>query len=373
MSESAAAEERSSGFAQRFYEQVLNASSGQQFIFVIAVSMLKYGVNFYPSIGNMLLLAQHWTNPQTTSVASPLSAYVLNSPLQFMLAGALHCTTLRSYFLLGFVTVIVAMGAGYCFSRVRQSPETRLLYTTLLLGSAVVPVLFSWVGSPDAFSILGATSAGLARSKWWRAGGWLVFACSNPHQAILAAAVLAVVVLRRSGWSLLATYFLDALGLALGWSFVTLLTHHWGISSSGSLFYYLQHCNYFSQFLTPLGRYFPLIVFSALGVAWLMLASAPLRPERGVDVLLGAAVVTVVVICLIALDETRISVGVLWPALLLSIFEGTSSWSTSQLRQWLRPYFFVALFVPIVVVWSTTLIFNGFGQLMSTIVWWTQH
>lgn len=60
-------------------------------------------------------------------------------------------------------------------------------------------------------------------------------------------------------------------------------------------------------------------------------------------------------------------------AQLLSIFEGTSSWSTSQLRQWLRPYFFVALFVPIVVVWSTTLIFNGFGQLMSTIVWWTQH
>jgi hypothetical protein len=325
-------------------------------LWVLIISLVKYGIGILPSWNYMQAIALNWLSPHSSVFMTSPADFRLASPVSAVLAGWLHLTTGIEFLGFHFVLTCVALVIPLTMPAVRQSARLRLLVGILIIGSAVPAVLLSWIGSYDPVSIAAAAVAGLARRPWVAFLGWFVFAFNNAPQALVGACVYGVVVIAddrgRAGARILAAVS----GVMLGYLGVRLLIWHWG-GSTGPLTIYKLYG--FFRYFDDATSYWPLIFLSALGVGWMMVVSREVRSLAAAKALFVMAVVASVVVPLVAVDETRITAGALWAPMLLTAAIIVRRVETKRVDALLRRLLPVAVILVIVVVWDGSLVYAG--------------
>jgi hypothetical protein len=118
----------------------------------------------------------------------------------------------------------------------------------------------------------------------------------------------------------------------------------------------------YSRFIHGTLDYWSLIILSALGIGWVFLAHPHVFALAEAKVLLACSGVVALAVPWIALDPTRITSGVLWPALLFVAARAFAR-SPDGGRAVLRLVAPLALLMVIVVVWQDSLVYAGWRNL----------
>jgi len=242
----------------------------------------------------------------------------------------------------------------------------RLLFV-IVAGGAVAPVLLSWIGSYDALIVIAATIAALSRNRWFSAAGWCLLGVAHAAVALVALALwlpMAWVTRPHEEHRRRITRLAMAcVALAVGWLSIRAVSDAWGGSTDRwQLFRRLDP----SDVLHAYAAGWPLVLFGALGVVWLIVLRREVRRTVPGRLLLTEAVLSAFVLPLVAVDETRITV--------LCLLASTLTWAAWTARmspatpavteQW-RTYALAAAVVPVIVVWQGTVLYPGWDLLRT--------
>jgi hypothetical protein len=331
---------------------------------VLLASLVKYGAGVLPSWSYMQALAMNWRDPMLSPLLLPPADFRLRTPVSAVLAGWLNLTSPAAFLTFHFVLACVALVVPFLMPATRRSADLRMFVGLLVLGGAVAPVLLTWVGSYDPVSLGAAAIAGLALRREVAAVAWMVFAFNNAPEAALGVLIFAGVLLADRGLKAIPRIAWCGGGAVIGYIGIRTLDHIWG---GGTSEFTLVHYYGYSRYVDGAVHYWPLIVVSALGVGWLLFTRPEvwrLRPARVFVILAGVACV---VVPLLALDETRITVGVLWAPTLATAAIVTEQLPGPELRGILRRAAPAALLLVIVVVWDGQLVYKGWQSLADLI------
>ena len=326
---------------------------------VIVVTLVKYGVDRYPSIDLMRALSANWADPHASPLLQPPDDYRLASPVSALAAGFLHLTSVRTFLAFHLVIAVLAVISPFALPRVRASRELRSLVTLLLIGSAIPAVLFGWVGGYDAVTVASLSVAILAEHRGVRALAWLFVALNNAPVAMLTFAVTMVhhvEVNKQRSFS----FLLPSLGGLLGGVIlIQLLLQHWGVATSRLSVYELYG---FSRFFTSTMHFAPLIAIGGLGVGWVLLGCREVRTLQGGRVALIVACVATVLIPLIALDQTRVLSFVCFGLVLQVGIVAERALPKPTFHQVLHRMLPVSVLLVLPVVWDNQLVYAGWSS-----------
>lgn len=353
------AEERAAG-RERLVDWLVERGPLFYAAVVVGLSLVKYGLGIYPSFVAMDSFAQHWQHPMATPAVHGNAGYLLGSPVAAVAAGLLHLTSLRGY--LGFSALLAcaAIAAPFATRAVRHSGELRLGVALLVVGGAVPALLLDWVGSYDPVSMAAAAVAALASNPAVSACAWAVFAFNNAPQAALALVVYALVLWADGRWAAVARVAAGGAGALAGYIGIRWLTASWGGGVSQVTLAGQDGLDVFGR--DVLG-YWPVIVFSALGVGWLLLLDPRVRRLVAARVFFDAAVVIALFLPLLVLDASRIVAGTLWPGMLLAVQLAVVRLGPGPARSCMARLLPAALVVVVVLDWDGSLVYAGWDHL----------
>jgi hypothetical protein len=328
---------------------------------LLLASLVKYGAGLIPSWSLLQALAINWRDPLLSPALQPPEDFRLRTPVSAVLAGWLHLTSPAAFLSFHFILACVALLLPVLMPVVWRSADLRMLVGLLVLGGAVPAVLLTWVGSYDPVSMGAAAVAGLAARREIAAVGWMVFAFNNAPEAALGVLVLSAVLLVDRGLRAgISRILWCGGGAVVGYVGIRTLDHHWG---GGTSEFTLVHYYGYSRYVNGAVHYWPLIVVSALGVGWLLFTRPAVWRVPAVRVFVALAALASVVVPLLALDETRITVGVLWAPTLAVAAIVAERVPAVELRRVLVRCAPVALLLVLVVVWDGQLVYKGWISL----------
>lgn len=331
---------------------------------VLLVSLVKYGAGLIPSWAYLQALAINWRDPRLSPFLQPPDDFRLRTPVSAVLAGWLHLTSPSQFLAFHFVLACVALVLPLVLPATRRSADLRMFVGLLMLGGAVAPVLLSWVGSYDPVSMGAAAIAALALRREVAAAAWMVFAFNNAPEAALGFLVLAAVLLADRGLAALPRLVWCGGGAVVGYVGIRWLDSIWG---GGTSEFTLVKFYGYSRYVNGAVHFWPLIIVSGLGVGWLLFTRPEILRLRPARVFVVLAAVACVVVPLLALDETRITVGVLWAPTLATAAVVTERLPGVELRGILRRAAPVALLLVLVVVWDGQLVYKGWQAMWDMV------
>lgn len=331
----------------------------------LAIGLVKYGIDVSPGWQVQFSAVTAWPEPWTGSLLSPPQDYILSSPAAIILAGTLSISDVAVFFAFSLALVLMALWLPFLMPGIRQSRASARLLFIVLVGGPIFPVLLSWVGGYDALTVIGMVIGVLSRHPAASFLGWSLAAFN--HLEITALAVLVwigFITIRGRG----ANHPLDwkiplagLLGLVTGGAAITWLTSKWDVTPRSDIFERYGFDYFWNAFLASL----PLVIFTALGILWIVLLDKRIRRKATSVFILAIALAASVLIPLIALDQTRTVALVLFPI--------TLTWAASceQLfgrkisdLMWKR-YAIAAAIVPIVIIHEGSITYAGWQSLLS--------
>lgn len=332
-----------------------------------AVGLAKYGLVMWPGWINLFQVAQNWQDPTVGSLVQPPQDYVLANALPNVLLGALHLNAQPVYVSIQVALALVAIVLPFLMPAVRESAHTSRLAFTMLAGGPALALLLTWIGGYDTVCVIGATLAVLSRNRWSAAAGWLIFAVG--HSTLGLVTFVCWIVLMQVGRlagaerPFLARVLLNAAALIVGSGIVWVVTQSWGgITSRMDAFHLYPLSYYGNAWIAGM----PLILFSALGVGWIVFLDKSLRRSRAAITLLVLALAMAIALPLVALDETRTLALVLTPLVLAWVGSARRIHGDQLLNTLWSRYGLAAAIIPIVIVGSGQLL--PFG-LQSVLHW----
>jgi len=349
---------------------LLTRGSSFYALVTLMLCLAKYGVGIDPSWNYLQALARHWRSPHASALLASPADFRLESPVSAVLAGWLHLTGNASFLEFHFVLVCVALTVPFAMPAVRHEAKLRFLVGLMIIGSAIPSLLLSWVGSYDPVSIIAASIAVLARSKWVSFLGWIVFAFNNGFEAIVAGVVVCVIIFFDEERRVDARMIPPVLGVTYGYVAIAVLDHTWGGATGPfTLFRFYG----FHRYLVGALDYWPLIVASALGVGWVLLASREVRLLPAARACFAMSLVASLAIPLVALDETRITAGAMWAPILLVATICVRKLDTKAITRVLRRMTPVAVVLVLVVVWDGSLVYSGWHGAADVVGYFFLH
>ena len=336
---------------------------------VILIFLAKYGINLFPQSGIFLSISLHWQNPGAAPLlirGMPGNDYLLTNSWAALLAGMLGLSDPLGFYLSQFVLVIAALLSPFFMPSVSSSSEKTWLMVILMLVGPQSALLLNWVCGYDTLTVIGAVTAVLACSKFMSATGWVLLALNHPSLAVVAWVL----------WLPLQIWFFHGLVLhkrlmvvllSLGPILIGILVNHLIVQSWGgntSRLDWLTHWNY-ADYLVNYARALPLIMWSLLGLGWLVLFGTPLIKLLETKILLLTVTLAGVFLPLIAVDETRVVSLALLPVLLTYVRYVTipnDSWLLGEGRGW---FALAAILVPTVLVFSRTGNLHGWSWIWN--------
>jgi hypothetical protein len=334
------------------------------------LSIAKYGVGLLPSWNYMQALAVNWRDPTSSPLLHYPDDFRLRSPVSAVASGWLHLTAGPRFLGFHLVLALIAIVVPLMMTAVRRSVELRALVGLLLIGGAIPAVLLSWIGSYDPVSLGAAAVAALAIRREVAALAWMVFAFNNAPEAALAFAGVAIVLLVDQRREAVARLAFGAAGGIAGYVGIRVLDNVWGGGTGdGTLVKFYG----FSRYTSSAEHYWPLIIVSALGVGWLLAASPESWRLPAVRVFFGVSVLACFVVPLLALDDTRITAGVLWAPVLTTATVVVRRLPVEDTRAVAARMAPVALLLVLVVVWDGSLVYPGWSGLADMVRYLTGH
>jgi hypothetical protein len=314
----------------------------------LSLVVLKYGVDLHPNSFRFSEAVGSWPD-LTDSLLAVGDRALLSNAAPAWLAGALGLQPGTVY--LGFSLALTVAALGLPFAMRCREVDRAFLprYGVLLIGGSLAPVLLMWVGGYDALLVIGLTIGALARSAPVSTLGW--FVASVTHASVAMPAALVWLVFRAASGSTqgprLRYSALSAIvGLGVGFAVIRAATDAWGGSTDRlALFQAIPYELIWQAFIGAL----PAILFSGLGIGWLLVLLPSCRRLRATRVFVACAACVVLAAPLVAVDETRITALILVPVILAWLDAwATQADSAPRLPRWVVA---AAVIVPIPVVW----------------------
>lgn len=330
---------------------------------LLLATALRYGVGIYPNLNRMVDLAANWQAPVSPAWRED---FWISSPLSAWTAGVLGLTEPRSFLLFHAALAILALLLPFALPAVRNNTRRAQLVFLVLAAGPIGAVLFSWLGSYDAVSVLAIVVATLSRSTVLRCLGWFILAFNHNAlgmTALLLSLPIMVLSSRTSGPGPRIPAPLWLLGsVILGLTANTLLMDAWGAESSRLDFFYRVG---FETYVHLALAAAPIIAFSSLGVGWLIIADSRVRSRSDGRLMLGTAVVATIVIPLVTLDQSRVlGLGLLAPVLLWATAAADHYQANTITGLW-HTWRIPALVVPVVLVWYQGFVVPGWTWFLG--------
>ena len=314
--------------------------------------ILKYGIGLHPAWFRFADAAAHWPNVGAQSLLAVGDRALLSNVFPAWIAGALHLSGEHSYVAFSIVTTVIALSLPVLL-RIRDGfGSFTKLYILVCLGGSLAPVLLMWVGGYDALLVCCLTVGALMRNQYVSAAGWILAAFTHSAVALPAALLwIGYIALNGRGWRVRKTWACAVITVAaclLGYAAIHLLTDSWGGSTDRfALFRQIP----FDGILQCYANAFPAIVFSGLGITWILMLLPSLRRLTATRIFLALSLAVILVVPLVAVDETRITALIMVPLTLAWIERvsvGVPAPTVVRIWRWaLVP----ALVVPVCVVW----------------------
>jgi hypothetical protein len=333
--------------------QIWTNPLGLSVILLVSVS-LKYGFSLHPNWFRFLDAANQWPDASSSLLAVGDRALLSNVATSW-LAGALGATTENSFIVFSVALTALALILPILLAPAGVARSFSQLYVLVAAGGSLAHVLLMWVGGYDALLVCALVVGALSRNKWIAAAGWFVAAFSHTSVAVPALALWIAFKLldkpREEDKSPTQSIFLASAAIALGGLAIKLTTNAWGGSSDRlTLFRAIP----FQAVLESYAQAWIPILFSGLGITWALLFWKRIRVLRSTRIFFLLALGTIVLVPLIAVDQTRISALILFPLSLSWIVSVSSQIETVKLNQVWRWMLLPALLAPIPVVWMGT-------------------
>jgi hypothetical protein len=315
---------------------------------------LKYGISLHPNWFRFLDAANNWPDASNSLLAVGDRALLSNVATSWV-AGAVGATTEHTFIVFSAALTALALILPLLLAPANVARSFGQLYLLVAAGGSLAHVLLMWVGGYDALLVCALVVGALSRNKWIAASGWFVASFAHTSVAVPALVLWAIFTLldkpRGGNKAPIQAVLMSSVALALGGLAIKLVTNAWGGSSDRlTLFRAIP----FEAVLESYAQAWFLILLSGLGITWALLFWKSIRVLRSTKIFFALALVAIILIPLIAVDQTRISALIIFPLTLSWIASVSSSIDTAKFTTVWRWMVVPALLVPIPVVWMGT-------------------
>jgi len=334
------------------------------------IGVVKYGIDVWPGWLNMFALTQNLSDPHASPFLADNQDYILNSPTAALLLGAIPGSGQFVFVAGNVLLTFIALLLPFAAPRIAQSKEKAHILFIFMAGGALLPLLLTWIASYDPMTIIGLTLALGFRQPLISMSGWALTCFNHSTLGIISFAAVTVVMLATSTEILnqhrSKLIFTGTLGLAVGYILNAALIGYWGgATSRWELFREYPFDYYLNNSIASM----PTLLFSAFGVGWLVL----LRPQwlklSATKVLIALGILVQIAASMTALDQTRVSVLVLFAPLYFFVCTATNSITHKEVRKTWRALLAAAIIVPIPIFWVGVLEQNSWQSILH----WTAN
>ena len=314
--------------------------------------LIKYGYGLHPRYFHFADAAAQWPNVAGPSLLAVGDRALLANSAPAWIAGTLHLTSEHAYIALSLVITFLAISGAFLLRMNSRNASFTRLYFIVAAGGALGPVLLMWVGGYDALLVCGLVIGVLARRQWISLSGWVLAAFTHSSVAVPAAITFGVFLIWNSGtWrnSPQRKQAINAcLGVALGYLAIHWLTDLWGGSTDRFALFKLIP---FDAILSSYAHSLPVLVFSGLGIVWFLPLFSSIRKLKCSRHFYVLASLTIGLIPLIAVDQTRVIALCLAPVTLAWIDALAIELSLQEVKAVWARMLVPAIVAPIRVVW----------------------
>ena len=314
--------------------------------------LLKYGAELHPQWFRFADAAAHWPNVGAASLLAVGDRALLSNVFPAWIAGALHLSGEHTYVAFSIVVTVLAISLPVLLN-IREGLESfTKLYVLVCLGGALAPVLLMWVGGYDALLVCCFSVGALTRNRYISAVGWVLAAFTHSAVALPAALLwCCFCALHDKGWRTRTTWVsmvVTGTACVIGYAAIHVLTDSWGGSTDRfTLFRMIP----FDGIVQCYANAFPAIIFSGLGITWILVLLPSIRRLPSTRIFFVFALVVILVIPLVAVDETRITALILFPMTLAWIDRVSADVPKPTVDRIWRWALIPALVLPVCVVW----------------------
>lgn len=330
------------------------------------VGLLKTGIGTWTGWDNLLHVAANWDGPQGSVILEPGQDYFLPNAGFSALLGALGISTQGAWLTVHVMLAVIAVMLPFTFRAFRASMDRQRLLFIVLAGGPLVTVLFAWIGSYDAVCVIGATVASLSRTRRAQWVGWALYAFGHWQLALVSAGVLvAYRVLAspdRGNWKLaLSTAITAGLGIAPVALLISIIVNDWGGTTSRWELLTRAPLDFAYSLLSAM----PGLVFTVLGVVWLVILRPSTLRESSARALVIVTIAATLVLPLVAVDQTRIVSIALVPVVLAWVHEALDRYPVELVRGWWHSTWVAVLIVPVPMYVNGTPVLPGWLSFLS--------
>lgn len=323
-------------------------------LLVALVGVLKYGIAVWPGWPTLFDAAANWRNPIDGVLLQPPQDYVLSSSILSIALGALHITTQTPYLTVYVFVGLLAVLSPFLMPETLRNPQQARLLYILLAGGPIVALMLTGIGGYDALTVV-AMSVAVLSSRWWVVAlGWYLVGLNHSALGLIALGIWALTLLANDSApegtfnsNRIRRLLMSLIAASAGALTMYLITQQWGGTTSRWEVYRLYEISYY---LNALIAGLPLVIFSALGVGWVVLLDSSVRRQRSTRVVLSSAVLASFALPLVALDHTRAIAIVLYPAVLLWAKVMTRQLPRRDVNRLWSRYGIAATIIPVVVL-----------------------
>lgn len=339
-------------------------------LLVAFIGVVKYGIDIWPGWPNMFAIAQNLSDPHVSPVLAGDQDYILSSPTSALVLGVIPRSN-QFVFVSGSVLLaLVALVLPFLSPRIAHSKEKARILFIFMAGGALLPLLLTWIGSYDPMTVIGLTLALGFRQRPISLAGWALTGFNHSTLGIISLASVAVILWATPSESTandrIKPLLTGAAGLIVGFLLNAALVNFWGGATSR---WELFRGYPFSFYLNNTIAAMPMLIFSALGVGWLVL----LRPKwfklPATKALVLLGILIPILLSLTALDQTRVTSIVLYAPMLLFVQISAETIPHSIGRSTWKNLWVAAILIPV------PLFLAGTTEQPSwqTILYWTSN
>lgn len=321
-------------------------------VMAIALGLLRYGVGAFPSWEYLHDIAVHWQDPGRAPLMEANSDYLKGNATTAWMAGALGLLGKVPYFGFQLAWTIAALLIPFLAAPIRRDPDRARIVFVVLAGGALLPVMLGWIGGYDALTVIGVTIAATSRARRWLALGWFLVALNHPGIAamcLVAWAPLAVALMRDRRRLLASHLGVAVAAVVVGAVINGRIVAAWG-GAHDRLTMYLWANPW--HYVTDTVANWPVMLFTVLGVAWLVVLHPGIRTTTTGRILIAEAVIVSIVVPVLIIDATRdAALIMLAPLLAWAAFSDEAKPLGAPSHTW-QLLAIAAAITPIPVIWE---------------------
>jgi len=339
-------------------------------LLVALIGVVKYGIDIWPGWPSMFAIAQNLADPHASPQLDGEQDYVLSSATSAVLLGAVPGINQFIFIAGSVVLAFVALILPFLAPKIARSKDKARILFIFMAGGALLPLLVTWIGSYDPTTVIGLTLALGFRQRLISLAGWILTGFNHSALGVISL-LAAALIMWVSGADnptekRVNSILIGVLGLCIGFLMNTSLLSYWGgATSRWELFRGYPLTFYINNTIAAM----PILLFSALGVGWLVL----LRPEwfklPATKMLIALGVLLPIAFSLTALDQTRITAVALFAPILVFVSLSTDSLSSINLKRAWTALMAAAIIVPVPLFLVGEIERNGW----QSILYWTSN